>query len=118
MDKEKAEHWVQELTGLLTSKELVAVAVGPGDRVDVRPVVFKGSYFVEHQGGDCVVALSDTYGVMTGAEEWSIDPDRRTVHAQTTNGYGEVIRFAWMDLDRGGQSWGDWRDAQERLWRI
>lgn len=121
MDKKQAETWVKEITELLQGKNLVSVAAGPGSRVEIRQnQKFDKSYFVEHKDGSCVVALCDTYGVMTGAETWSIDPDRRTIHAETTNGFGEPVRFAWAiaDNDDDGKMFFAMRDAQERMWAV
>lgn len=122
MNKVQAKAWVNELTQLLSGRNLITVAVTPiGYKVEVRQnQKFHKAYFVEHSDGDCVVALSDTYGVMTGAEKWEIDPDRRTVHAQTTNGLGEILYYTWTiaDDDEEGTIWESLHDAQKRLWRV
>jgi len=117
MNKNQAEAWVKELTGLLTDKELVSVSIDPiGVRVRTNQK-FEKAYYVQHQDGSCVVALCDTYGVMTGAEHWEIDPDLRSVHAETKNGYGQPLHFVWTMTDnQNGDSWRAMRDAQERLW--
>ena len=80
---------------------------------------FRNAYVVEYPDGECSVALGDTYGVMTGAKDWSIDPDRRTVHAKTTNGFGEPLSFSWTIADSDqGKIWHEMNDARERLWSV
>ena len=119
MDKSRAEQWVEELTGLLSGHQLVTVAVGPGERAEVRlDQEFEQAYFVGHQDGDCVVALADSYGVMTGASNWRIDPDRRSVHAYATNGFGEPLQWVWTVADdKDGSVWRSMQEASKRLRR-
>ena len=115
MNKTQAESLVEELTALLTDKELVAVSVYV-DGVEVRTAQrFSAAYYVEHADGSCSVALADTYGVMTGAENWSIDPDLRSIHAETTNAYGRPVRFVWAIMDKSGEYWDMFWQAQKRL---
>jgi len=117
MDRSKAERWVEELTALLERRSLVSVTAGPGERLDVRlNQKFKQAYFVEHQGGDCVVALADTYGVMTGAGRWRIDPDHRSIHAHATNGFGEPLHWVWTIADDpDGTVWQTMQEVASRL---
>jgi hypothetical protein len=119
MDKSRAEQWVEELTGLLSGHQLVTVTVGPGERVAVRPdQEFEQAYFVEHQGGNCTIALADSYGVMTGASRWRIDPDRRSVHAYAANGFGEPLQWVWTVADdKDGSVWRSMHEASRRLMR-
>ena len=68
MTKTEAQLWVEELTSLLTGKTLISVS-GTEIGIHVRQNEhFHDAYFVEHNDGTCVVALSDSYGVMTGAK--------------------------------------------------
>jgi hypothetical protein len=119
MYKQKAEQWVEELTNLLSGRQIVSVAVGPGERVDVRlEQEFKRAYFVEHQRGNCTIALADSYGVMTGASRWRIDPDRRSVHAYATNGFGEPLQWVWTVADDvDGTVYRSMLESQRRLWQ-
>jgi len=120
MNKNQADVWVKELTELLTSKNLISVQVTPTG-VEVRQSEkFNNAYFVEYHDGSCVVALHDSYGVMTGADDWQIDPDHRTVHARTTNGYGDLCQFAWTieDKSHSKKLWHAMKNAQERLRKV
>lgn len=122
MNKNQAEAWVKELTDLLSGRELITVAVTPiGSKVTVRQnQKFNRAYFVEYDSGACSVAISDSYGVMTGAKEWQIDPNARTVLCHLTNGYGEPLHYTWTIAgeDDDGKVWRQLKDAQERLWRV
>lgn len=122
MNKAQAEAWVKELTDLLAGKELITVAVTPiGHKVEVRQhQEFSKAYFVEHADGSCVVALCDSYGVMTGADNWQIDADKRTVLCHLKNGYNEDLHYTWTIVDpmENGSLWQQMREAQERLWRV
>ena len=123
MNKEQADFMIQVLDTVLTGRTLVSVAVR-GDRgldVDVRRNMFyKNSYRVDYQDGSCAVAVSDSYGVMTGAEEWHIDPDKRQIIANTVSGSGHNLYFSWMvdEDDKDGELWYAMKDMQKAYWEI
>lgn len=101
MNKEQAEQVSRQLSELLSGKSLIAVAVHPSAwlKVEVRPGIrFKGAYLVDYQNGKYSVALSDSYGVMTGSDRWTFS-DRGTVVAETTNAFGEALLFSWTVVE-------------------
>jgi hypothetical protein len=55
---------------------------------------------------------------MTGAENWSIDPDLRSIHAETTNAYGQPTRFVWTIVDKSGEYWSTLHEAQKLLSKL
>jgi hypothetical protein len=121
MNKNQAEAWVNEITDLLTGKNLITAAVTTiGYRVEIRQnQQFKKAYFVEH-GETCSIAIVDTYGVMTGAENWEIDPNKRTILCHPKNAYDEQLHYTWTiaENDDNGIIWYKMLDAQKRLWKV
>lgn len=113
MDKARAELLCSTISRLLTKKKLVRVSVTPLTQLVVRvDQSFKGTYFVSHADGSCVVAISDSYGVMSGAETWSIASDTYSIHAETTNNLGEPCRFTWALQEPTKEDWFAFRDTK------
>lgn len=112
--------WAEQITNLLFGRNLISVSVYRKGQVEVRQnQEFRNAYVVEYPDGECSVALGDTYGVMAGAKDWSIDPDKRTIHAKTTNGYGEPLSFSWtISDDDSDELWRLMKGAQKRLWSV
>jgi len=120
MNKNQAESWVKEITALLSGKILVTVSVTPIG-LDVRQnQKFNNAYIVEHSEENCTIGLSDSYGVMTGAQEWELKPDQRMVIAKTTNGFNEPLTFAWCisDNDDNGLILREMHEMQNRIWKV
>lgn len=114
MNKQQAAKLSAIITDLLTGYDLVTVAITPmrQGRPEVRiNQSFCQAYTVDHADGTSVVAIQDSYGVMTGAADWDIEPDSRTVYARTTNAYGEVCIFSWTVTDRGEETYEKFRGA-------
>jgi len=119
VNKNQAEAWVKEITNLLTGKTLVSVSVTPTG-LDVRQnQKFNNAYIVEHSEENCVIGISDSYGVMTGAKEWELKPNQRMIVANTTNGFDEPLIFAWCisDDDDNGILYREMNEAQKRIWQ-
>lgn len=114
MNTKKAIKLAAVITDLLTGHDLVTVSITPSRRN--RPEVrlnqsFKEAYTVDYGDGTGVVAIHDSYGVMTGAETWEIDADSRTIYARTTNMSGEPCIFSWTVTDRGEETYRKFSEA-------
>jgi hypothetical protein len=120
MNRRQAEAWVYELTALLTGKNLISVGV-TAYGVDVRQnQSFQKAYYVEHAEDKCSVALSYSYGVMTGATDWYVRPDLRLVGCTVKNGYDVLLHYVWAiaDPNDAGELWQYMNDMQKRLWKV
>lgn len=124
MNKTQAEEWVKELTELLTDKNLIMVGVSTCGLNIRQNQKFDKSYYIEHSDGRCSVALSYSYGVMTGAEQWFVNPDERSVGCIIENKYDRTLHFysqySWAiaDPDKDGKIWSYMNKMQERLWKV
>ena len=121
MNKTQAQWWVGAITELLTGKDLVTVAIG-GLRRSPKVLTgqrFKEAYIVEYADSTCSLGVSDSYGVMSGAEKWEIDANQRMIHAETTNGFGEPLTFLWVvNVNDGGADYDKWRALMQESWRM
>jgi hypothetical protein len=108
MNKKQAEFIVKALSEIMTGRRLTSTQTIGHERPRVRTNQrFEKAYIVDYKDGSCVVAVCDSYGVMTGAENWNIDPDSRSIFAETKNGLGETVHFSWTveDDDGSGKLW-------------
>ncbi len=116
MNKTQAEAWVDELTKLLTGKTLIAAGhtyTGLRIRQNER---FDKAYFVEHEK-TCSVALCDSYGVMTGSQNWEVRPDQRAVRCRIQDPDCEYL-WAIVEPDDRGELWHYMSEMQARLWQV
>ena len=119
MNKQVAELWSSTITKLLSNRNLVRTTLNYREEVQVRTrQTFKKSYIVELSGDNYIVALCDTYGVMTGANEWNIDENQRTIIAKTTNSYGDPLQFLWtVDEDDSEHIYNEMIIARRELFK-
>lgn len=119
MKQQYANVLVQILTDLLKDRDLVSVAHLSDNSIEVRTGQrFKEAYAVEVELDKYKVGLHDSYGVMTGAEYWSITPRRKTITAKKTNGFGDPLQFFWVvnESDKG-EIYTEFVEASKKLRR-
>jgi hypothetical protein len=120
MKKQQAELLVTIITELLSNKKLVTVSSGEPFATNKILInqTFKKAYYNEYTNGDCSVAIRDSWGIMTGAEEIIIDPNSRSIHAHIKTGYRELIKFSWtLMAEDDGEEYQKFKSALEKLWK-
>jgi len=121
MTKEQAEYVVESINKLMDGKPCVSVSTGPSYKrnpeIRVNQII-KKAYMVVHDDGTATVGVSDTYGVMCGAQDWKFHPDNRSIHAHTKNGYDEPLSFSWALMDPASADWHEWHDVQRGMWKF
>lgn len=121
LTENQAKEWGATILELLGGRELITTAIGPNGRVDIRQSQYvNNTYTVEYGDGTASVAVCDSYGVMSGAQQWSISPEQRTIRADVKNAFGEPLIFTWTITNHGGdrETYYQFREAQEKMWGV
>ncbi len=120
MKKQQAELWVEVIKETLSNRNLISIEQMSNGKIVVRPrQQFKDAYVVERANDNCAIGVRDSYGSMTGAENWHIDPNSRTITAKTTNADKEPLQFLWIvDEDDKGEIWQEMNKNQKKIWQL
>ena len=120
MTKEQAEWWNNFFNDFLKNRKLISVTQIHTYKPEIRIVVFDHSFFINYKNNLYSIGLSDSYGVMTGSEQWSIDPDRKEIIADTKNGYGQQCWHVWKIFDdhKDENVWRKLVEKQKESWKI
>ncbi len=121
MNKEYADQLVESITKILSGHKLATVSSTPlGLRQQINET-FTKSYHIKHPSNNTYsVAIVDSYGVMTGANQWELDADKRSIKCKTTNCTGDLCQFTWtiQDPDPEDVVWDIMREEQRKLREI
>ena len=127
MTKKQAEWWNNFLNDFLKNRKLISVTQIHTHEPEIRIVVFDHSYIIDYKNDSYSIGLSDSYGVMTGSESWSINPDRKEIIANAKNGYGQQCWHVWKIFDdheleyppkNNENVWEKLVEKQKESWKI
>ncbi len=115
MNRKEADAWVARLSRLLSGENLVSVRVYSA--FDHRPQILVNQEYrdawVVDCGGECVVDIADSCGVLPGIERFVVDPESRTLQMEWHNGFGKQQRGAYTLMTHGDDdTFQLWREAQ------